>query len=70
MAKGGFRAWLAERRRTGVSLNLPELARLYDAAMDAGAGSRGADHDLDQAARRIQRARDRRLRAVERARTA
>jgi hypothetical protein len=70
VAKSSFRAWLAERRRTAVSLNLPELGRLLDAAIAAGAGSRGADHDLDQAARRVQRARDRRLRALERARAA
>lgn len=70
MAKGDFRAWWAERRRVSVSLNLPELASLTEAAIAAGAGGRRSDHDLDEAARRVARARDRRLRAVERARTA
>jgi hypothetical protein len=70
MAKGDLRAWLAERRRTAVILNLPELASLTVAALAAGAGLRGADPDLDRAARRVTQARDRRLRAVERARTA
>lgn len=60
---GGLRAWLAENRRVTVSLNLPELARLADAAEAAGDGSR----DLDSAARRVRQARDKRLRAVERA---
>lgn len=70
MAKGDLRAWWAERRRTSVSLNLPELASLTEAAIAAGAGQRGSDGDLDSAARRVAQARDRRLRAVERARTA
>lgn len=70
MAKGDLRAWLAERRRTAVALNLPELNSLTEAALAAGAGQRRSDHDLDEAARRVRQARDRRLRAVERARTA
>jgi len=58
---------LAERKRAGVRLNLAELNRLLDAALDAGAGQRGADPDLHRAAARIRAARNRRLRAVERA---
>lgn len=61
------RAWMAEHRRVSVTLSLPELARLADAAEAAGAGSRHADRDLASAARRVVTARDRRLRAVERA---
>lgn len=66
---GELRTWMAENRRVSVTLNLPELASLAEAAIAAGAGRRGADSDLDKAARRVIRARDRRLSAVQRART-
>jgi hypothetical protein len=63
-----LRQWAAEHYRERVALNLPELSALTELAAAAGAGARGADPDLRRAAQRVARARDRRLRAVERAR--
>ena len=63
----GARAWIAEHWRTSVPLNLPELSALAIAAEGAGAGERHADPALDHAARRVIRARDKRVRAVQRA---
>ena len=65
--RGSLRAWIAEHWRTSVMLNLAELNLLLDAAIDAGAGTRKSARDLDSAARRVEAARDRRLRAVQRA---
>ena len=62
-----MRETMAERWKTAVFLDLPELSWLVNAAVAAGAGSRRADPDLARAARAVGRARDRRLRAVERA---
>jgi hypothetical protein len=60
-------AEVAMRRRTIVWLNLGELERLLGAALDAGAANRHAPIDLARATRRVERARNRRLRAVRRA---
>jgi hypothetical protein len=65
-----IRQWIAEHYRERVALNLPELNALTEAAVAAGTGGRRADPDLHRAAQRVAKARDRRLRAVERARTA
>lgn len=69
MARGSVKTWWAESRRTTVTLNLGELEALLQAAVGAGAGTRKASHILTGAARRVERARDRRLRAVERTQT-
>lgn len=63
----GLRVWLAEHWRTSVPLNLGELERLVDALADV-AESRRRDPEARPLLRKIGRARDRRLRAVERAR--
>lgn len=62
---GQARAGMAERRRTPVGLNLGDLNAILNALLDAGAGNRRSD--MRSLAVRIGRARDRRLRAVERA---
>lgn len=62
-----FRETVAERRRVPVRMNLAELNRVLDACLDGGAGSRRAEPDLARAARAIERRRDARLRAVQRA---
>jgi hypothetical protein len=60
-----MRAYVAERYRIQVGLNLGDLNAILNALLDAGAGDRRSD--LRPLAVRIGRARDRRLRAVERA---
>jgi hypothetical protein len=58
---------VAERRRVAVRLNLGELEALVQAAQAAGGGSARREPVLHRAGRRVERARDRRRRAVERA---
>lgn len=62
---GQVRAAMAERQRALVGLNLGDLNAILNALLDAGAGDRRSDNR--SLAVRIGRARDRRLRAVERA---
>lgn len=66
-----LRTWLAEHRRTGVRLSLPELTTVLMACEAAEPGSgwlfRRQDPDLASARRRLGRARERRVKAVERA---
>jgi hypothetical protein len=62
-----MRAELAARRRAPVRLNLAELNVVFDACRDAGAGDRHAGPALGRAARALERVRDKRLRAVQRA---
>jgi hypothetical protein len=63
----GLREALAERHRTLVGLDLGDLETLLDGLARLADESREAARNLRPLARRIGRARDRRLRAVERA---
>lgn len=59
----------AERRPTAVWLNLGDLERLLQSLAQANPGRRGqVSPEVRPLARKITRARDRRLRAVERTR--
>ena len=66
-----LRRFLAGHRRAGVRLHLGELEAILSAGLEAnprtGLFRVRADPDLASACRRIERARDKRLRAVERA---
>lgn len=67
----GLRVWLAEHKRAGVRLSLPELTTVLMACEAAEPGSgwlfRRRDPDLDSARRKLGRAQARRVKAVERA---
>jgi hypothetical protein len=63
---------VAEKRPVPVWLNLGDLERLLAALADSAGLQRGRrrqlpDHDTQSVARKIQRARDRRYRAAQRA---
>lgn len=62
---GTARADAAAARRTYVGLNLPDLEGILSSLISSATSSREARRD--PLIRRIQRARDRRLKAVERA---
>jgi len=61
------REFIAEHRRTPVRLNLGELNVLLEAALENGVPRKREEPDLHAALVRVERARDRRLRAAERA---
>jgi len=61
-----IRAKAAARWPAAVRLDLPELAALLDAGLDAGGGD-PAERDLYRACRKIEQAKARRERAVRRA---
>jgi hypothetical protein len=62
-----IRETMAGRRRVPVRMHLGELNAVLNACLDAGAGGRHAVSDLTRAARAVEKVRDRRRRAVERA---
>lgn len=62
---GELRAIVAERKRTAVRLNLPELIEITDWLEDAGYGRR--DKELRRVHERLLGARARRQEAVKRA---